>query len=830
MGNITQSNPIPSAGINVVTTTASTSPLQVAKSVVPAASQQPTLCTPGQTSLLTSPNNKPCMTANAQFAGALTSGSTAQPSGSSLFSNVLSSSTVDLSKCIDESKNLELQRKSFINQIKEIENNALSPIEKEQLKTYEEMSMFEDAAKIANVRVSNEIRDLTHFIFEEARGPERFNSNELTILFNKLHDLGAFTEMSVLYERSNNHAFKDSAVNKELLATAYMHEFHPNVAMMVIEQAVLKDGANPELLALKAKAYEMQYEAADDFLQNPNNKKAQELYQNCFGDGSFDIKSVAINRDIAREKCAKIYESAFFLDYDPIHGMLAVEQYIKIDKFEEASKLTHLVELACLRDGGMESTSFEILSTLLNVSCLLGKDEKTIQSLCDRIQLAIDAPWKIRQNIENLNTLIEALERSHKPVPKAVTDSLEFMEIRANEIERGKTAPDNIKEIRSRIAGDQAAATPMAQKWKSKSFSYRGLTSNFIEGNFKFGGQLFDHSLNRADRKNFEALLQSPLGQIVDFNKLTKEESAKITPEMNLNDIDDPSVFCDVVDLFVRQSFRTKEQNLENLHSPEHQEYDKLAKNLILLSGAPDLDKASLKQVDSRTNISTILTIGLGDCRHHAQSKQLLFDMWQRNHANELLGEAVSALESNDNEKFEQTKSQISDITRTELRTFDVVVQAPVQMTGIYNPINHADGEHLEQLDGTLNKIEEHTLNILLHFDEKGEVDSARTADSFYQEHYQWKNHELDIHQDITDEATGVQAGTVPAHGADDKLKEVPVSFFATVYAGKRDKYAPANDEQHLMGHTVKYDFINQVRVEFRSKRLKFLQKLETVV
>lgn len=563
-------------------------------------------------------------------------------------------------------------------------------------------------------------------------------------------------------------------------------------------------------------------------LQNPDDKEAQARYQHCFADKSLDVNDVTSNRDLALEKSHQNFEIAFNLDFDPRHGLHAAYQCIKLGKFEEATKLAHIVELACLRDGGIESNSFEVLNTLLNVSCLLGKDDRTIQTICDKIQLSMDSPWKIQQHIENLNDLVESLKLAGKPIPKAVSNAIEIMETKAKEIERGKTTPDDIKEVKSRIANYQETTAPLAQKWKSKSFSYRGLTSNYIEGNFKFGGQLFDHSINRTDRKNFEAILQCPLGEIIQFDLLTDKEKAKIKPDMTLMDITDPEDFSDICDLFVRQSFRTKEQNLENLHSPQHKEFDNLMKKLILLSGTTGIDKASLSAVDSRTNISAVLTIGLGDCRHHAQCKQLLFDMWQRHHINEFLGQASSALKKNDNEKFEQATKEIKNLTRTELRTFDVVVQAPVQMNRMYEPINHPDGNHLEQADGTLKDIEEHTLNIMIHYDENGEIDRARTADSFYQEHYQWQNFDLDIHQDITSKANAVIAGTIPAWGANG-LKQVPVSIVGTPYAGKRDKYEPV-EEQQIMGHKVDLEnFLFRLRVDQRAARQNFLDKLGQV-
>ena len=243
------------------------SPAQVAKSLVPG--QQPTLSNPTPTNLPNPPNNPNTQTAaaNTQLAANVTAGTTHQEK--STFSGMIrDASTVNLNKCLEDSKNLEVRRKDFNNKMKEIDNNSISPLEQEKLETFEQMSMFDEASQIAKLKISNQISGLTQYIFEEPGGAARFNTIELTTLFCKLHDLGAFDEMIRLHENANDPNFIDSLLHNELLASAYLNctDAKPDVVIMLTTKFMEKDGNNPELLTFRAKAYEMKYKAT--VLQN----------------------------------------------------------------------------------------------------------------------------------------------------------------------------------------------------------------------------------------------------------------------------------------------------------------------------------------------------------------------------------------------------------------------------------------------------------------------------------------------------------------------------------------------------------------------------------
>ena len=247
---------------------------------------------------------------------------------------------------------------------------------------------------------------------------------------------------------------------------------------------------------------------------------------------------------------------------------------------------------------------------------------------------------------------------------------------------------------------------------------------------------------------------------------------------MEINRFDD---FLYLADKIIRRAFGTDEKNLENISGPGHIKHDETTQGMIKLSGAKDHEG-----LDSRTNISVSMGLGIGDCRHHAQAQQAMFDIWQKTHMNEALRKAAEAVMDNDLEKYLQSIEEFKEIESVELRTMDVVIRVPVTEDGRDRQYAASDGPY---------RYEEHTTNILLRHNEDGSLKDLHFADAFYQTVYQMGKKRINI-EDVRIDADGqlVIPSAMPVMDlATGEPVYTPITLRPTVYAGKRDEVA--NDE-----------------------------------
>jgi len=258
----------------------------------------------------------------------------------------------------------------------------------------------------------------------------------------------------------------------------------------------------------------------------------------------------------------------------------------------------------------------------------------------------------------------------------------------------------------------------------------------------------------------------------------------------------------------------TESLNLEDLFSDGHKIFDDTSKALVEIGGIiPEIKKGS----DSRTNISVSIGLGLGDCRHHAQIKQLLFDMWQWKRTNSYLQEGYDSLMKGDNESYQEAMDQIDELHSYELRTFDFVVEGEIEMIDKYKPRLNDQGEYI-YTEGVFSPIEDHTMNLLIKKDSKGNVKSVRFADSFYQNHYDWGSGEISI-EDIFSE-NGIGGKTIKAGSKRARIRLVP-----TDYCGKRN-IDPRDDHGQLLCMGIPIGDIDVISDEGRERSENFKAKI----
>jgi hypothetical protein len=469
------------------------------------------------------------------------------------------------------------------------------------------------------------------------------------------------------------------------------------------------------------------------------------------------------------------YEAGFLANFEYYPGINTVYRMQELGEHDNARNMARMVYLACLRDGARESMDSRCAATLVEAACAMGGTPQEILSAATQFIKTNPEPW----HVEGLCDVLKEM----KEATKLYVEEEHLFNMAIQAVEKGVPVYMN-KPASLSEAFDQSVGCPMSRSLLASSFNYRGVTSNFvganfIPGNIHRGGQLPDHCVTRSDVREFDEMLDTPLAKFIG------EERAREYPP-TLREIYNVDHFLKLTDIIIRQAFATDEDNLEFMQSPGHQVYDERIRALLSLSGAEG--KAA---GDSRTNISVIFGLGLGDCRHHAQVKQLLFDVWQKSQMNNCLRTAYEALNEKDIDAYYNSIEEFHNIERLELRTLDVSVKAAVQMAAKYHPVCNEQGVPFASEDGTLSVMEDHTLNILLKRGPDGRVKSVRFSDSFYQNQYSWKRMDIPL-QGILFDNDGkmiIPASTIKTvETSSGMMVDQPVYLKPTAYAGKRDE------------------------------------------
>lgn len=658
---------------------------------------------------------------------------------------------------------------------------------------------------------------LTDYIFKQPGGINRFTKLEQTHLFQQLFELDQLEAMDAMMSNSKYTEFKESPVNLELLARAALSHTPPNPAFgrYIIHRLIkhyttelqTRLGTMAELAdihSLLSDAIEIQIAFTEDLLKevqkkesDPNHQidmKVYKEYKRAIGGTNClnleELSSTKVQDQLSTLHAAKLKTNkAFYLNFHPRNGCKLIAEHMQAGQFDEATATAKYLEHACLSKGVFEFTNPESAQGMLIACCLQGKQltPEQYQHLCGILQE--------NDNQEYLEATKDILKEfaAHSP-NQATTTVLSLL--------------DNTSQIKQAASG--------AKKLKDISFNYQGVTSNVIQGNFRFGGLLYSSYFNRGDRQQFDMLIREPLGHLIDRNRPESQvriqtiESALGKPidQLSLVDIEDPFIFLQITDLYIRQSFHNEELQMENLHSDGHKKFEQATNGLFNIAGMESKDMR--KKVDgsgspipgSATSPSIALAIGLGDCRQHAQTKQLLFDVWRHARITSLLNEARTQELNGNSRESDQILEQVDNLSKLDLRTFDVIVKAQIEMVEKYQPSLTPSGEH--KAASQVEEIEDHTMNFLFM------GDKVYFADSFYQDHefYQWGSGEVDL--DYFKREGTIYAGDILARTASGTQESFPIQLEPTPYAGKRDQYNKGSENLMLLGIPTQFDDVIQ--------------------
>jgi len=671
----------------------------------------------------------------------------------------------------------------------------------------------------------------------------KFDSAEIMQLFSAYRDLGVPDKMIEVFERCGSKDFRESPMVLEMLAVAYRkrepHQKDDFQKSMQICQTLAEQG----------KASSVSYNNIGKCLE----------------------KTLALKKE-ALVQSVQVFEQGFAKTFDPFLGLQMVRGDLELGNKDKAQEMAKVVYLCALRDGAEESKDFYTVSAALQAACIAGEKEEVIEHLCGRLAVSLEYPYQMDEFERNMQKIEESGLNPGR-VKQIQTRLTHWKSLRNKEAleggiivlkdEKGNDLPDD------RAVGNDKKLEALI----SHSYSYRGCGSDFrgtsrVGGNMEFGGVLPDQVISRKDLELFTGLVQKSPTEL-GIEGLDKIKG--VDPDLKLCEIDDIEVVMQVIDRFVRQKFTTdnfigtglhlEEQTLKK-NAYEESVYDATVKAVERACGkvvsGDNAKKEKDSNIDTRTNISAIFALGMGDCRHHAQVKQIMVDMCQRLQMNGQIEKMFRQVQDGKLVDLNGEEAQkFYEVLDTEVRTADVQIRMPVLMeqkeaegwikkdeNGVekkvwdkkkgadgtilmadqtYHPKLDDEGRYQVDLTNSMHNLEEHTLCWVLKKDRKGNLTTFGLRDAFYQEkEYQWGQMDIRDLDTIKVSRRGkplVPAGVVPAEKTD---KGIPLQIYQvpTPYnKGKRDVV-----EAHSIGDDV---CLLGLRLEGFSDTEEFLSKIK---
>lgn len=631
------------------------------------------------------------------------------------------------------------------------------------------------------------------------QGTERLDSSQIMALFSAYRDLAAFDKMIYLYKKADNEDFKKAPMVCEQLAVAYRK----------VPRGKSADGekTNSERLADKMWDYHFSMDICLKLIdEGYGNGVAYENIGRCLryianktemADKTAEGKR---KKELMTDSVARL-ESGFMTTLESSVGIQAVHGNIMLGKTDRARETAKVVYLAALRDGAEESNDYFCVSAALQAACIAGEDEKVINHLYNRLENSIRYQWELDDIARDMDRISKSMPSEHVA---AVCRRLEGLKESAVPQEDKAGRKTDVIVFKHELNKDRyMTEDPKLQAVRDHSYSYRGCGSAFrgtnrVGGNMAFGGQLPDHTVSRKDLRLFTGLVKMTPAELgIKFDKEIPGADMAQLMLSPLTEIKDPELFMCVADRFIRQTFTTENFAGSNLHMEDNalsknengeSVYDATVKSVLRACGKKIGDKD--KNVDTRTNISAIFALGMGDCRHHAQVKQIMFDMWQKQQMNRCLSNMYySVWQGNPVETKGPQAQKFFDILDTELRTADIEVRVPVLMEQTekkkwhsdteytvetdekgnaimvdkpYSPLMTEDRKYIVDATQNTHNLEDHTLCWLIKKDRDGNLTEFGLRDAFYQEHYGWGRQDVDVSKiEVIDGKPKIPAGKI---------------------------------------------------------------------
>ncbi len=583
-----------------------------------------------------------------------------------------------------------------------------------------------------NKKVVEELKD---FIYKREGGIERLNDSELRAVTVALWNHQGHSEIVELFFATDNQIFLAEPTNVVLFAQSALKSpeyFNPFIAIEVANLLLKIKKTDENAYMLLGIAHALRNDTAAKVLQglkdNTLTRPDIKDYVRAFpADVDISENSIKANYEDTLSSTIFYYDKAFQENFDPRLGLRLLHKYLQAKDFDAAKNTAQVIQLACLREGVPFVENFSIVRAFLEASYV---SPHFYQDLVPKVEdqlLALCRTKKETDNaLYNLMDLKEICPSAHR-----IVHIIDKLKEHKEALLQAKTYQE-IQAI-NKANKEQAAKTPLPsymspQKiwWYEQTYNYHGLSSNYVTGSLlAAGGQIPSHLVNNYDQQFFRELLHIPVGILLG----EMPPDITIEPQRTLEYIEDPILALKIIDRFLRTQYNTDRDQLEDLNSEGHAKYDETAVAAIKLAGVdPTKQKAALKKapherrdvevIVDNTNLSMHLLSRLGDCRLHAQCKQMLFDTWQKRQINVELFMIHFGLRSGLNDTYENGLRGFEKKTQTALRIWDMEV-----------------GVEPDGTPKSWDKIESHVTNVLLQMNQ-GNLEEVTICDSFYQNRY----------------------------------------------------------------------------------------------
>jgi hypothetical protein len=591
-------------------------------------------------------------------------------------------------------------------------------------------------------------------------------------------------------------------------AKRYIHDLTGRSAR--VDTSRIRPGRSPlngEVLAGIGKAFYLIYQKAQKGEPIPGRlKRLVEKELGLKGDRGRNLDHARAALGIS----TRYYEAGFVTDFEYYPGIVSVYNNYERGNVQRADQLAPLVWAATQRAGGREAKDYWCLATQVELSLIMDR-RRDFADLFPRMLRRANVGWELSSTVDKMKMLVTLRERKGQDTGAmrfaiaTLGERIKTLDANERRIEaakgRGAAALAAEREAQSsgskswlaatsqevaRRFGVAPASASAAQRRRERITSrilestgdFRSMTaSHAIGGNVIYGGQIPDTTLSRQSVRVVRQLLARwKLDRVTDFATWNRRVDAKLN-----------RIFC-------LQKRGSRRRPMEDLHSPEHGVLDGYDRKRFGLAATGELG-------DSRTDLLAIMALGVGDCRPTAFAKQLLFDVWRRDHTNSLMRRAFDAAVSGDGKKRDAALDRVARTDRKQLRVMTVQIDAPLRMKEMYSWITDARGRPRRDPRGRYNPAENHTFNVLVELDDRGLVkDTLRAADAFYRELYPLAGARLKA-SDILRRG-GFRGGQMGVR--DESGRRIPFQLRPTEYSGSLFKpFEVGSSDFRYAGHAV---------------------------
>ena len=273
--------------------------------------------------------------------------------------------------------------------------HEITEIFQDQVRYSEE---FRNRLMEARARPSDAERLAALLEIQRSLGDLRVAQSEiLADLMLSFRDVSAWEEMIAISDQFPDY-LKNNVMVRQQRAFALNRRNAPgdrDKAVQILEKLLAQKGGDPETLGLLGRVHKDRY-------REWKGKKSL-------------LAAGALNAAI--EAYTKGFESDPRDYYPGVNAMTLLIEKGDSDALKEASRLVPLVSFAVTRRGGISSSDYWDLATVLELSSVGGDWNLANRALLKVLDAGKDA-WRVKTTHDNLRMLKEARERAGEPVPE----------------------------------------------------------------------------------------------------------------------------------------------------------------------------------------------------------------------------------------------------------------------------------------------------------------------------------------------------------------------------------------------------------------------------